>query len=217
MDDLFSEFFKKNSKTFRYRKGEFIIRPDFPPSGIFYIEKGFVRVYFLTGDGEEKLYIIYKEDEIFPMLWAVVDEQKHLFYEAMGEVVLRRVSKEDFLNFIQQDTDVLIEFIKRLATVFTVFTDRVHNLEISKAYPRVVARLLLLSKRFGVKEGTSVKIVVPIKHKDIASSIGLTRETTSRELEKIEKKDFIATEKQYLVIKNVKKLEAELELYGEED
>ena len=67
MDDLFSEFFKKNSKTFRYRKGEFIIRPDFPPSGIFYIEKGFVRVYFLTGDGEEKLYIIYKEDEIFPI------------------------------------------------------------------------------------------------------------------------------------------------------
>lgn len=217
MNGLFSDFFKEHSKPFHYRKGEFIIRPDFPPLGLFYIEKGYVRVYFLTGDGEEKVHIIYKEGEIFPILWAIADEQKHLFYEAMGEVILRRVSKKDFLKFTQQDTDVLIELIKRLATVFNVLTDRVHNLEISKAYPRVIARLLLLSKRFGVKEGSGVKIVAPIKHKDIASSIGLTRETTSRELEKLEKKGFIATEKQFLIIKSVKKLEAELESYGEED
>ena len=217
MNGHFSDFFKIQSKPLRYRKGEFIIRPDSPPSGLFYIEKGFVRVYFLTGEGEEKLHIIYKEDEIFPMIWAVAGEQKHLFYEAMGEVILRRVSKEEFLKFIQQDTEVLVELIKRLATVFNVFTDRVHNLEITKAYPRVIARLLLLSKRFGVKEGNGVKIIAPIKHKDIASSIGLTRETTSRELEKLEKKGFITSEKQFLIINNIKKLEEELELYGEED
>ena len=217
MDGLFFEFFKEQSKPLCYRKGEFIIRPDSPPTGIFYIEKGFVRVYFLTGDGEEKIHIIYKADEIFPMLWAVSGEQKHLFYEAMGQVILRRVSKEEFLKFIQQDSQVLTELIRRLATVFNVFTNRVHNLEITKAYPRVIARLLFLAQRFGEKEGSSVKIVAPIKHKDIASSIGLTRETTSRELEKLEARGFITSDKQFLVIKSIKKLEEELELYGEED
>lgn len=217
MGVIFFEFFTEKSKPLRYKKGEIIIRPDSPPSGVNYIEKGYVRVYFLTTDGEEKLHIIYKPDEVFPLIWAVQGEHKHLFYEAMNEVTLRRVTKEDFLQFIKNNPSTLFELSGRLINVLNVFINRVHNLEITKAYPRVIARLLFLSQRFGEKEGNKVKITAPIKHKDIASSIGLTRETTSREMEKLEKNGLVTTEKQLIIINNVKKLELELEKYGEED
>lgn len=203
------DLFSKGRKS-SYRKGEIIIRPDDNPSGVFYIQKGYVRVYSITVDGDEKIHVIYKKDEVFPLLWALKDIQKDVYYEALSDLVLKRVPKDLFITFVKEDPTVLHELIDRLVSHFDVFVDRVGNLEISKAYPRLVAQLLFLSKRFGKKVGKGVVIQVPIAHKDIASSINMTRETASREFEKLEKKGLIGYRKHSIVIKNENALKKEL-------
>jgi hypothetical protein len=51
-----------------YKKGEFIIRPNETPSGVFYIEEGIVKAFDITKYGEENLLIIRKEQEVFPLI-----------------------------------------------------------------------------------------------------------------------------------------------------
>ena len=203
--DLFSK-----SKAQRYKKGEVIIRPDTPPSGVYLILEGYVKIYSLTEDGEEKLHIIYKPDELFPLIWALDEIQKDVFYEALTEVLAKKVSKGRFLNFVKTRPEALFELTRKLSAAFEVFVDRVENLEIGKSYPRLIDRLLFLAKRFGEKEGGSIVIKVPLTHKDIADSIAMSRETASRDISQLEKKGIISYKNHLIEIKDIKELEKEL-------
>lgn len=205
----FSGFFQKG-KLMHFKKREILIRPDDFPSGVFYIEKGHVKVYSITEDGEEKLHIIYKPDEIFPLIWALRSIQKEAYYEALEDLTVYRISQKDFLDFISSNPGAAFELADRLAAAFDVFIDRVDNLEITKSYPRLVARLIFLAERFGIKEDNGILINAPIAHKDIANSIAMTRETASRELAILEKKGLIKYKNHLIFITDPEKLQSEL-------
>ncbi len=214
--------FFTQSRQYSYKGGDVILRPEDTPSGVYYIEKGFVKVYSITRDGEEKLHIIYKAGEFFPLIWAFSNVTKDVFYEALGEVFLRRRAKEEFLEFLTSDCargccPTLFELVARLIDILGVHVDRVDNLELTKAYPRLVARLLFLAKRFGKKEGSGIVIDVPITHLDIANSINMTRETASREMEILERKKIIKYRGRLIVIKDTDKLKGELSIHYERE
>lgn len=213
--ESFLDFFAQ-SKRYFYKTGQVILRPEDPPPGVYYIEKGFVKVYSLTEDGDEKLHIIYKTGEVFPLIWAFSNQSKEVFYEALTETTLRRRSKEEFLKFVKyccednKECEIMLSVIDRLIAMLSVHVDRVENLELTKSYPRLVSRLLFLSKRFGKKDGNKIIINLPLTHKDIASSINMTRETASRELGMMIKKKLIDYRGKKLIILDIKKLEKEL-------
>lgn len=207
------ENFFAQAKQITYKKNEIILRPDDVPSGVYFIEKGYVKVYSITEDGEEKLHIIYKPGELFPLIWVLQGTLKNVYYEAMDTLTVRRCSKEKFLQFIKEDADVIYQLLSNLVNVFNVFADRIDNLEIPKAYPRTVARILSIAERFGVKSGNQIVIQVPITQKDIANSITMTRETASREIERLEKKNLISYKNHHVVINDVGKLREELLKY----
>lgn len=212
----FLELFQ-SGKSISYRKNEIITRPDDAPSGVYYIEDGFVKVYSITEDGDEKLHIIYKTGQVFPLMWALENIHKDVYYQALTNVKLKRVSKEFFNNFIQKNPTINAELVDRLVFHFNVFVDRVDNLEIAKAYPRLVAQILFLAKRFGKQRGKKILIDIPLAHKDIANMINMTRETASREFEKLEKRGLIAYEKHLIVVNNIPKLEEELTKHYERE
>lgn len=212
---VLAEFFSAG-KVREYKKGEIIIRPDDPPTGVFYIEKGYVRLYSLTIDGEEKLYTVFKPDDIFPLHWALHKIHKNVHYEAMTPCTLRKVTREEFTAFLTKSTDALFELSDRLIDLYAEFADRVDNLEIAHSYPRVVARLICLGKKLGLKDGNNILIKAPITHKDIAASIAMTRETASRELEVLVKKRLVGYRNHFIVIYNIDKLKQELEAYYSE-
>lgn len=212
MDETLRSFFTKGQQL-KYKKGEIIIRPDDRPSGIFFIEKGYVKIYSLTIEGEEKLHIIYKPGEIFPLIWALRSIQKEIFYEALDNMSVYRVSKREFLNFISSHPQAVFDYLERVANAFDVFVDRVDNLEIPKSYPRLIYMLLFLSARFGLKENKGILIAAPISHKDIANSIAITRETASRELVRLEKNGLISYQNHLIFIPNLNNLQKELETH----
>lgn len=179
---------------------------------LYYIEKGYVRVYTLLPTGAQKIYVFYKPGEIFPIIWTFNHINKHLFYEAMDDVVLRKAPREKFMSFIQDKPDVLHEVIHRIVDIHNIYVDRVDNLEYTNSYARLIARLLFLGQRFGVeKEDKTITIPIPVTHSDIANSIAMTRETVSREMEKLEKKQLVAKVNKLIVLRDSKKLQQELD------
>ncbi len=228
--DCLVEFFNQR-RSYLYNSGEVILRPEDIPSGVYFIEKGFVKIYSITQDGNEKLHIIYKAGEIFPWIWIFRNIAKAVFYEALGEVVLKRRSKEDFLEFLKiccssqqnchcatkQNCSILFMVVDNIIDILDIHVDRINNLELTRAYPRMIARLIYLAKRFGEKRGKSIVLNVPITHTDIANSINMTRETASRELEKLVQKRLVKYTGHLLTIINLTKLEKELEIHYERE
>lgn len=208
--DKIREFFLNEGKTLNFKKGEVVLKPDKDPDGIYLIEKGFVKVYSLSEDGGEQLHIIYKKSESFPLIWMMHGLVRNAFYETLDETILKKVSKDIFTEFLKKDNQALFQLTAKLATVFNVMADRIDNLEVSKSYPRLILRLLFLAERFGEKKDNKVVLTVPLTHKDIASSINMSRETASREFEKLEREDLVGYKGHLIVIKNLKKLSQEL-------
>ena len=202
-------FFKSFPK-YSYKKGEIILRPDDTPSHLYYLTQGHVKVYALAEWGEELLYVIYRPGEFFPIIWMLQSSPLTGYFEAMDKVVIHRVPKEDLVKHLATNNEQAMNFADYLIDIMNIYRHRIENLMYTKASIRLISRLIYLADRFGSKVGSGMLIDAPITHKDIATSISMTRETVSREFEKLVKKGILSYRGKSIFIKDVKKLLNEL-------
>ena len=64
--DKLGQFFSK-FKDRHYKRHEIIIRPDGEIPGVFYLSRGYIRLYALSESGQELSLIIFKPGDFFPM------------------------------------------------------------------------------------------------------------------------------------------------------
>ena len=189
-----------------YKKGEFIIRPGETPSGIFYIESGLVKAYDITKYGEENLLIVRKEHEIFPLIWAITGQERHVIYEALAPTEVWRLNRKAYITYIEKNNEVLAPLLDMAVEMYRIHSERIINLEYRTVRERLISFLLSMADRFGKKIETGIEIQVPLKQQDIASSINASRETTSRELNMLDRKGYVNSGKAQIIIKDLETL-----------
>lgn len=202
------DLFRESGRKITYRKGEFIIRPGDFPSGVFYINEGIVKAYDITKYGDENLLIIRKEHEVFPLIWALTGQERQVIYEALAPTTVLQISRDTFLDFIKNKPDALAPLLDMTIEMYRLHSERIINLEYRSVRERLISFLLTMSHRFGRLTDDGVMIGLPLKHQDIASSINSSRETTSRELSALERKNLLVNEQSQILLKNVEALEA---------
>ena len=189
-----------------YKKGDFIIHPGEQPPGVFYIVQGLVKAYDITKYNEENLLIIRKQDEIFPLIWALTGQERHITYQALAQTVVLEISRQHFEEQIISHTGALAPLLDMAIEMYRLHSERILNLEYRTVRERIVSFLLTTATRFGTRTSEGLVIEAPIRHQDIASSINATRETTSRELSALEKKGLITKDKSLYVLKDINSL-----------
>src|SRR5665213_1872964 len=200
------DIFKGGTKL-TYKKGEFIIRPGEGPKGVFYIEEGLVKAYNITKYGEENLLIIRKANEIFPLIWAITGQERHIIYQTLSPSVLWRVDDNIYRDFLRRHTKALPPLLDMVTEMYRIHSERILNLEYRTVRERLVSFLLTMSHRFGKETANGLVIEVPLRHQDIASSINASRETASREIAYLERKGLITNQSSFIVLKDVPSLE----------
>lgn len=203
----------------RFDAGQLIMNGQ-DESGVFLITEGFVKVYSISDEGLEYLHVIYKKNEIFPLIWALRDTRRRVFYEAVSTTTVTEISKKTFNDALKNDGSPSHQILAQLAEQFNIYADRLDNLQYKKAYEKVVFRILFLAGRFGSKTPAGWLIKAPITHELIAQSINLARESVSRQIEKLETKGYIEYRQGQILIKDIKALSREfsepvsLDLWG---
>ncbi len=193
-----------------YQKGEYIIRPGESPSGVFYIERGLVKAFNISKYGEENLLIIRKKNEIFPLIWTTTGQERNIIYQALSPTTAWRISKIDYVNFLQNNKDALPPILDITIEMYRRHSERILNLQYRSVRERLISFLLTTAERFGEKQNGGVLINVPLRQQDVASSINSSRETASRELSYLERKGLIKLEPPFVTIKDSKKLQSYL-------
>ena len=212
LENFFSQF-----KLLRYRKGEVIFRAEDDPPGVFYLKQGYVRLYSLSDQGRELTFNIFKPGSYFSMMWALGGSPNGYFFEALTPVEVWRAPKDRLIEFIKKEPEVLFELTRRILVGLNGILAIMQSLLFGNGHTRVASVLLVAAKRFGKHQKTGeVVIQLPLTHQNIASLAGLTRETTSLVLEKMEKDKLITSDHHFLTIKNIKKFEEKL-LAAKED
>ncbi len=208
-NDLVNLFHQGTRITFN--KGEFIIRPGSPPTGIFYISSGLVKAYDITRYGDENLLIIRKEGEVLGLTWGITGLHRNIIYAALAPTTVFRIDRDMFLEHLQKYPRIALPLLDMLVNMYRLHSERIINLEYRSVRERLASFLLTTSNRFGVKTDAGLVINVPLRHQDIASSISATRETTSRELAALERQGVLTSQQSIITLTNLDKLHHYLE------
>lgn len=202
------ENFFTNYKNQLYKKGEILVRADEDPSGVFYLKTGRVKKYAISKKGDELIVNIFKPISFFPMSHALNHLPNNYFYEAMEDLELMKAPASDVIQFLKDNPDVTYDLLNRVYRGTEGLLTRMTYLMAGNAYSRLIVELIIVAKRFGEVKGKELVIITT--EKDLATQIGMTRETVNREMKILKDRSLITFEKSKLVIKNVDKLEEEL-------
>lgn len=190
-----------------FKKGGLLLQAGAQPAGIFYVTDGIVRRYWISENGEEITLNLYKPHAFLPMSWAIGDVPNTHFYEAMTQTTTRRAPKEDVLLFLRKEPDIAYDLLKRVYIGMEGLWMHMESLTAGHSSTKLVASLVILSKRFGKQQNNDLVVSLKMSEKDIANYAGMSRETASRELQKLKKNKLVTFEKGTIVIHNIKQLE----------
>ncbi len=208
------EIFYKQFSIRKYKKGEILIRADDNPQGIFCLTKGYVRQYTISKTGIELTLQILKPITYFPLIWAINGAPNIYFYKALTSVEVGRAPKEQVVSFIKDKPDIILELMSKLLGDYAETLSRIEHLVFSDAYRRVISVLLYIAKHFGKETKQGIVVNHRFTQQDIATLVGVTRETASIEIGKIEKKKLVKYINHSMLFGNIKNLELALTTNG---
>jgi len=199
-------FFSGFSKI-SYRKRETIIRPYEVPQGVSYIQKGYIRYYSVSSEGQELTLLIFKPGDFFPVRWGITGQEVRYFYETLTPVDVRRASKDKFITFLKKNPELLLQITQIILIRLRDTYARMEYMAFGGASAKVASILLMLSEQYGkiITQGTLVQ--VPLTHQDIAALIGVSRETVSLEIEELQRGGILGKKGRLLVIYKPQKLQ----------
>ncbi len=205
-DQKLKNFFKQG-RPLLYKKNEVILRGDEAPSGIFYLNKGYVKNYAFSENGDEFTFILYRKGDFFPISWTFNQTRKPYFIETLTQCVIYKRDRKEFLEFLTENPDVLLYITGRITKRFDGLLVRMEHMAFGNAYKKVCSILYILTERFGKeRNGNDVIIDMPLTHKDIANLLGVARETVSVEIAKLKKERIIKNVGKHIYILDLKSL-----------
>jgi CRP-like cAMP-binding protein len=207
--DKLHSFFSQY-KLLKYKKRDMILRAHDTSSSVFLIQNGYIRVYRISEQGEELTLTILRPGDFFPLTYGISTSPNPYYLEAITPLEFWRAPQEHFMEFTKNNIDVYFELTTKMMIRMDGVLSRMEYLIFSNAYTKIAATLLACAKKFGDQKGEHIVLKVPLTHKDIAAFVGITRETTSLEMKKLEHDGFIGKEGKLLVVKNYKKLERDV-------
>jgi CRP/FNR family transcriptional regulator len=199
LNPFFSQY-----KLLNYKKGQVILRPEDKIEYIYFIEKGYVKFYYLSQDGKELTFLIYKPGYIFPLLFTFLgDATTRYYFEAYTPLTLRRAPRETFTELISTNTFLMFSLSQEVVFRWQELLNRMELLKLGTASQNVAYVIALCAEQFGLRNRQSITIDLPLAHKDIASMVGLTRETVSLEMKKLEQMGLIEYKRGNITIKDI--------------
>ncbi|MBI3075740.1 MAG: Crp/Fnr family transcriptional regulator [Deltaproteobacteria bacterium] len=183
-------------------RNKVIYFPDEPSNEIFLLKEGRVKLYRLSEDGREVTLAILKPGEVFGELALADEGPRQSAAEALDDVYLCAIKKEDFERILRHHPDLALRISKLMGFRLRSIESRVEEL-VFRSVPARLARLLLrLAEEFGqlTPEGTAVGI--SLSHRELAALIGSTRETTTLVLNDFRRRGIIVVQGRRIVIRD---------------
>lgn len=177
-------------------------------STIFFLKSGKVRQYAVSTEGVELTIHLFSPFAFFPMIGAFGDMQNRYFYQAQTPCVLYAAPPSKVLAFLKENPDIHLDLTKRILHGIDKLSLRLERQTLMSARGKILSILLFLHRHFGSDAKESSIISEKITHEEIAAFAGLSRETVSRELEKLTQEGYITYRKRHIVIPSVKRLTA---------
>jgi CRP-like cAMP-binding protein len=205
MDQLFHAL-RPHGTLRLVRKGANILFQGEIPRSVMIVRDGVIRAYTITSTGEERIVALFSKGDVFPLSWVFGETSNTLFYyDALSEARLMCVPRQQFEHALGQDLAIMQSMLKYLARQYTALLLRITGLEQSRAIEKIGFTLYYLLFRYGTQKSPDTYLVdIKLSQLMIASLVGLTRESTTKNLKLLKDKGIIEYDRSTYAINKLK-------------
>lgn len=197
----------------KFKKHEQIYSTELP-NFIVYVNKGFVKRYLITSDGNVRIQAVYGPNEILPLTLIfklllgedIYQGPESYFYEAMSDCTTFITTPSELQTIITSDKSLYRDLLFVSAQRLYSNIQHLENMSLGSADKRIAHQLAFFAREYAQKTNKGYVINLSFTQQDMADILSITRETASIGFNKLKNKKLIRVGKD-LIIPNVKKIE----------
>jgi CRP/FNR family transcriptional regulator/CRP/FNR family cyclic AMP-dependent transcriptional regulator len=190
-----------------FREGEVVVREDDRETQTFFmIAAGSVHVVVLSAEGKQTILARMKKGDYFGEMALLDGEPRSASVVAAEECTLLMLYRRSFLDILRKYPAIaihmLVEFSRRLRRT----NRQINTLSLMSVYGRVADFLVRMGREQGERQGSHIVINDRPTHQVMADMVGTSRETVSRIMSQLQKRQLVAVDRKKLVILDESKL-----------
>ena len=199
-DHLLSEFNKVGRITY-YPGNATLLAEGQIPRGISIVCSGRVKLSIQARDGKTVILKIAGDRDVLGLSAIVSSRPSPMTVTTIGFCQIKFVEQDDFMRLLETDNRTAMACATMLAREVTGTFGDVHDLLLARSSTEKLARLLL-SWVARETHNRDLRVESEFTHEEIAQMIGSSRETVTRLLSEMKRKELIRIEGSMLVIPN---------------
>lgn len=196
----------QNMPITRREKSQIIIYEGDEVKQFYYLRSGYVKVYNINTDGEERVLMLRGPGDIFPLLKDPASPKyvSPYFYDTITDAEIGTIKQADFLAEAASSRESAWALLRYISEFSGLLTQRLEQIENKTAEGKLENLLPYLIRICGKSDGNGgSRLNLRLTHQDLASMLGIARETVSREMKVLTKKGIISSRGGYISISKI--------------
>ena len=174
-----------------YIKGDIIFTEGNVANTLYFINEGKIKLYKYTKDGKEQILHILSEGDFFGELDLIKPSEYGFNSKAIISSKICTLTKDEMKDIMMRNPVIGIKVLETVGERLSKVENLVQNLATNDVDSRMAYLLTNLIEEYGESIEKNISIKLPLSREDMASFIGVTRETISRKLKKFEDENLI--------------------------
>lgn len=169
-----------------YAKGEAVYEEGDRPGFVAIVSGGSAKACIFTPDGREQILYVFSVGDFFGEQNLLSDMPSSYRVEALEQLSLCLLRKEDFHLLLRRHPDIGVAVIGELGRRLKRLESTARHMGVRSLEARIGAALLEMAGKYGVDTPEGMLVRLPLSREGLASYIGIARETVSRKLGALE-------------------------------
>jgi CRP/FNR family transcriptional regulator len=204
--DLFHSLLDREIETIidkmivkNYRKNESILLEADTNKFMYIILSGRVKAVRMNEDGNEIIMAIHESGHFFGEMSLIDGKTTPASVIALADSLIAIISDSDFYSILFAQQKVVRNLLEILSARLRNSWDTIQLLNFKNASQRAIMLFVMLSEEYGKRTSEGIVLNIRLTHQDISDMTGLTRETVTRVIDKLQKSgDISITENKFI-------------------
>ncbi|MEX0617166.1 MAG: Crp/Fnr family transcriptional regulator [Candidatus Woykebacteria bacterium] len=202
-----ASIFNRYGALLKAKKGRILFGVDDPPTKIYLVKEGAIKIYRYTEDGKEVMLHIHGQGELITISPLFKDMDHVVYAESLIDTDLLWIPISQFKELIKEDAATLLEIGRSLSDNWDEVEERIEAFVTHDSLGRLAYIISQLAKKHGTKKSSKTTIPFPLTHQELANLTGMFRETISISIQELKKAGIISIEKHYILVEDSERLE----------
>lgn len=178
-------------QRFSYKKGELLILDGQTFERLMIVHSGQLKAYRDTTEGKQQILHIFGPGDFLGERTLLTHTESAYTVEALSPVTVCTIHREAFQALLDEHPSISKKILEVLSDRLTHLEKSLESMGAKSIDKRISMVLVDFAEKFGQRENGHVELDLPLNREGIANFIGLTRETVTRKMKRLERDGII--------------------------